>query len=147
METLEFVLETKGSTAVHVVEPEATVLEAVGKMCAAHVGALLVVRDETLVGVFSERDVMVRVVLDQRDPATTCVAEVMTPAVITVPLHSSAHEAMSVMTSRRVRHLPVTDGSRIAGVVSIGDLVRWAVSDRDRLIDELEEYVAGRYPG
>ena len=147
METLEFVLESKGSTAVHVVEPGATVLEAADRMCAAHVGALLVIRDETLVGVFTERDVMVRVVLDRRDPASTRVEEVMTPAVVTVPLDSSAHDAMSLMTSRRVRHLPVTDGRRIAGVVSIGDLVRWAVTDRDRLIDELQEYVAGRYPG
>jgi CBS domain-containing protein len=147
METLEPILESKGSTTVHVVSPEATVLDAVDTMCAAHVGALLVVRGETLVGVFSERDLMVRVVLDQRDPATTHIGEVMTPGAVSVSLRTSPHDAMSLMTSRRVRHLPVTDGLRIAGVVSIGDLVRWAVADRDRLIQELEEYVAGRYPG
>jgi CBS domain-containing protein len=147
METLEFVLESKGSTTVHVVVPETTVLEAVDRMCAAHVGALLVVRGDTLVGVFSERDLMTRVVLDQRDPATTHIGEVMTPGTVSVTLDTSAHDAMALMTSRRVRHLPVTDGRRIAGVVSIGDLVRWAVTDRDRLISELQEYVTGRYPG
>jgi CBS domain-containing protein len=147
METLELVLESKGSTTVHVVVPETTVVEAVDQMCAAHVGALLVVRGDTLVGVFSERDLMTRVVLDQRDPATTHIGEVMTPGAVSVPLDTSAHDAMALMTSRRVRHLPVTDGRRIAGVVSIGDLVRWAVTDRDRLISELQEYVTGRYPG
>jgi CBS domain-containing protein len=147
METIEFVLESKGSTTVHVVVPETTVLEAVDTMCAAHVGALLVVRGDTLVGIFSERDLMTRVVLDQRDPASTHIGEVMTPGAVSVTLDTSAHDAMSLMTSRRVRHLPVTDGRRIAGVVSMGDLVRWAVADRDRLISELQEYVTGRYPG
>jgi CBS domain-containing protein len=147
MDTLEFILESKGSTTVHVVTPETTVIEAVDTMCAAHVGALLVVRGDKLVGVFSERDLMTRVVLDQRDPASTHVGEVMTPEAISVSLDASAHDAMALMTSRRVRHLPVTDGRRIAGVVSMGDLVRWAVTDRDRLIGELQEYVAGRYPG
>jgi CBS domain-containing protein len=147
METLEGILASKRSTTVYVVTPEATVLEAVDRMCAAHVGALLVVRGESLVGVFSERDLMMRVVLDQRDPATTAIGEVMTPGVISISLGTSPHEAMSIMTAGRVRHLPVTDGLRLAGIVSIGDLVRWAVADRDRLIEELEEYVAGRYPG
>jgi CBS domain-containing protein len=147
METLERVLASKGSTNVHVIAPETTVLEAVERMCVAHVGALLVVRGDTLVGVFSERDLMMRVVLDQRDPASTAIGEVMTPGVVSVPLSTSPHDAMSLMTSARVRHLPVTDGTRLAGIVSIGDLVRWAVVDRDRLIGELEGYVAGRYPG
>jgi len=147
MDTLERILATKGSTQVHVVTPEATVLEAVDRMCAAKVGALLVVRGDTLIGVFSERDLMTRVVLDHRDPASTAIGEVMTPGVVSVPLGTSPHDAMSIMTTGRVRHLPVTDGARLAGIVSIGDLVRWAVTDRDRLIGELEEYVAGRYPG
>jgi len=64
-----------------------------------------------------------------------------------VTRRTSARIAMSIMTDRRVRHLPVTDGARIAGVVSIGDLVRWAVADRDRLIEDLQGYVSGRYPG
>jgi CBS domain-containing protein len=147
METLERILASKGSTTVHVVTPEMTVLEAVDRMCAAHVGALLVVRGDTLVGVFSERDLMTRVVLDQRDPASTYIGEVMTPGVLSVSLGTAPHDAMSLMTSGRVRHLPVTEGARLVGIVSIGDLVRWAVADRDRLIGELEEYVAGRYPG
>jgi CBS domain-containing protein len=147
METLEAILASKENTIVHVISPEATVLDAVDRMCAARVGALLVARGEALLGVFSERDLMTRVVLDQRDPATTHIGEVMTPGVIGVSRRTSPHDAMSLMTSRRVRHLPVTDGPRVVGLVSIGDLVRWAVTDRDRLIEDLEGYVAGRYPG
>jgi CBS domain-containing protein len=147
MERLTTILGTKGS-AVHVIAPEATVLDAVDEMCRARVGALVVMEGTTVVGIFSERDLMTRVVLEQRDPATTHVGEVMTTSVISVTRDTSSHEAMSLMTTRRVRHLPVTDGAgRIVGVISIGDLVRWVVTDRERLIEELEGYVAGRYPG
>jgi signal-transduction protein with cAMP-binding, CBS, and nucleotidyltransferase domain len=143
METLEYILESKESSTVHVVAPETTVLDAVDHMCAAHVGA----RGDAMQRVFSERDLMLRVVLEQRDPTSTHVGEVMTTDVISVPLRTAPQEAMALMTSRRVRHLPVTDGSRIAGVVSIGDLVRWSVTNRDRAIEQLEEYVGGRHPG
>jgi CBS domain-containing protein len=146
METLAEILGCKGRT-VHVVAPEATVMEAIDEMCRARVGALVVASGDTIVGIFSERDLMLRVVLDQRDAATTRVGEVMTTGVISVPLKTSSHEAMAVMTNSRVRHLPVTDGTRLAGLVSIGDLVRWTVASHERVIDELEWYVAGRYPG
>jgi CBS domain-containing protein len=147
MDRLVTILATKGS-AVHIVAPETTVLDAVDKMCRARVGSLVVMDEQTLVGIFSERDLMTRVVLEQRDPATTHVGEVMTTSVISVTRDTSSHDAMALMSSRRVRHLPVTDGAaRVVGIVSIGDLVRWVVTDRERLIDELEGYVAGRYPG
>ena len=146
MDRLATILGSKGSE-VHVIAPEDTVLDAVDKMCRAHVGALVVVEGQTLVGIFSERDLMTRVVLDQRDPATTHVAEVMTTSVVSVTQDTTAHEAMALMTSRRVRHLPITDDTRIAGVISIGDLVRSVLADGERRVDELEGYVAGRYPG
>ena len=105
------------------------------------------VREESIVGIFSERDLMTRVVLEQRDPSTTHVGEVMTTGVVSVDSDTSTHDAMELMTSERVRHLPVTDGARLVGIVSIGDLVRWVIADRERLVEELEGYVAGRYPG
>ena len=145
MESLEAIVGAKGGT-VHTTVPEATVLEAVDQMCRLHVGALVVVRRDGIVGVFSERDLMTRVVLQQRDPATTHVGEVMTTEVVSVSVQTSSHDAMALMTSQRVRHLPVTDGDRMTGLVSIGDMVRAVIADRERLVDELQGYVAGRYP-
>ncbi len=146
MQALEAVLEHKGSE-VHAVEATATVLQAVDKMCEAHVGAVLVMDGDQLAGVFSERDLMTRVVLARKDPARTLVGEVMTREVLSIALDTDPREAMALMTKRRVRHLPLVTGRRIVGVVSIGDLVRWTLDEREHEIAELHEYVSGRYPG
>jgi CBS domain-containing protein len=146
METLERILEDKGHE-LQVIGPDALVIDAVGCMCRAHVGALLVMREQTLVGIFSERDLMTRVTLARRDPAVTRVGEVMTSYVFCLRSDASPHEAMNVMTTRRVRHLPVVAGHRVMGVISIGDLVRWTIRDREHEIEQLHDYVTGRYPG
>ena len=146
MKPLEIVLEHKGR-AVHAVEIDATVLEAVDEMCRAHVGAVLVMDDDTLVGIFSERDLMRRVVLAGKDPAQTPVVDVMTIDVLSITPDTTPREAMALVTEHRVRHLPVVEGRRIVGVVSIGDLVRWTIEEREHEIAELHEYVTGRYPG
>jgi CBS domain-containing protein len=146
MEPIEAILQTKGRE-VHVVTRDATVLDAVGTMCRAHVGAVLVMDGDQLAGIFSERDLMSRVVLAGKDPAKTPVSEVMTRDVKSIAPDVSAHEAMSLMTNRRVRHLPVAEGRRIVGLVSIGDLVRWTLHDREAEIANLQDYVSGRYPG
>jgi CBS domain-containing protein len=146
MQSLDLILAEKGS-GLHVIVPEATVIEAVDVMCQARVGALLVMQSDTLVGIFSERDVMSRVVLVGLDPNRTCVADVMTRSVVCVEIDVSPDEAMAIITDRRLRHLPVVDGRRVVGVVSIGDLVRWAIRDREQSIEQLREYVTGRYPG
>jgi CBS domain-containing protein len=146
MHALERILETKGNE-VHVVSRGARVIEAVDAMCRAHVGAVLVMDGDRLAGIFSERDLMTRVVLARRDPASTPVAEVMTPDVVCVERDISPADAMALMTNRRVRHLPVADGRRIIGVVSIGDFVRWSLHDQEEQIAQLHDYVAGRYPG
>ncbi len=146
MQALEAVLEHKGSE-VHAVEATATVLQAVDKMCEAHVGAVLVMDGDQLAGVFSERDLMTRVVLARKDPARTLVGDVMTREVLSIALDTDPREAMALMTKRRVRHLPLVTGRRIVGVVSIGDLVRWTLDEREHEIAELHEYVSGRYPG
>ncbi len=146
METVADILVTKGAQ-IFGIGPEATVLAAVDRMCRAHVGALVVLEGDALVGIFSERDVMTRVVLEQRDPASVRVGEVMSTSVVKVPPAMHAREAMAIMTDRRVRHLPVTEGACLVGLVSIGDVVRASLVERERTIDELERYCSGQYPG
>jgi CBS domain-containing protein len=146
MDPIESILDTKGRE-LHVTSPDATVLDAVETMCAAHVGALLVMEGDALVGVFSERDLMTRVVLARKSPEETKVGEVMTSDVAFISVDTTPGDVMRKMTHSRIRHLPVVHGARVVGLVSIGDLVRWTVRDREREIDRLEHYVAGRYPG
>lgn len=146
MNPIESILELKGYE-VYVVSPDETVLEAVEGMCLARVGSMLVTDNGTLVGIFSERDLMLRVVLARRDPATTRVGDVMTRDLVCITPDVSPGRAMALVTERRVRHLPVVDGKRILGVVSIGDLVRWSITVKDRQLEEMQDYVTGRYPG
>lgn len=146
MPTLQAVLETK-SKAIHATTPSATVMEAVDEMCRARVGALLVRAGEKPVGMLSERDLLTRVVLARRDPATTRVADVMTNDVVCIDCDVSPEHAMAVMTERRCRHLPVVLDGRVIGIVSIGDLVRWMSRNQEYEIKMLDEYLAGKYPG
>jgi len=146
METLRHLLNDKGRN-LHVIDPHVAVTEAVAAMCAAHIGALLVMDDDTLVGIFSERDLMTRVVLTGLEPSRTTVRDVMTKDVICVAEDLTLPDAMAIMTRRRVRHLPVVDGRRVIGLVSIGDAIRWTVRDHEVEIGLLQEYISGRYPG
>lgn len=146
MGALRTILEEKDPT-IHAVGPQTSVLEAVGKMCQTRVGALIVEELGKPIGILSERDIMTRLVLEQRDPATTRVQEIMTPEVLCIDPDRSPEEAMSLMTARRVRHLPVMEGRSVIGIISIGDLVRWASRNQDYEIRTLREYVAGVYAG
>ncbi len=145
MEALTKLLEQKGN-AVYTVRPDTTVIKAVDEMCRAKIGSLVVVEEGKPVGIFTERDLMTRVVLEERDPATTTVGEVMSVNVLRVGRGTEPQVAMGMMTEWRVRHLPVLDDERLVGVISIGDLVRWSIGERDRLIEELQRYLTGRYP-
>lgn len=146
MDTLRSVLEKKDGT-IFTAKPGDTVLRAVDEMCRRHVGSLLVMEGDKALGIVSERDLMTRVLLERRDPATTRVADVMTVALVCVEIASSPEEAMRIMTERRCRHLPVVDSGKIVALVSIGDLVRWASRAQEYEIRMLHEYVEGRYPG
>jgi CBS domain-containing protein len=146
MDSLEGILQEKGKT-LHRVRPDTAVLEAVKMMCAAHVGALLVMLDEDVIGMFSERDLMKRVVLAGRDPSRVRVGDVMTPRVVCARHDASPEEVMEVMTRARVRHLPVLRGRHVDGMVSMGDLVRWTIREREHSVEQLTEYVTGKYPG
>jgi len=145
MDTIRRILDEKGDR-VFSCTPEDTVMAAVEKMCAEKIGALMVCRDDRPVGIFTERDVMTRVILARRDPATTRVEEVMTRDVVAVGAEAGGGEAMAVMTERRCRHLPVVQEGRLAGLVSIGDLVRHQSRDQQFHIRMLTNYITGAYP-
>jgi CBS domain-containing protein len=145
-DTLEAVLAHKGST-VYSVDPEESVLDAVRKMNCEHVGALLVCIDGRMVGIFTERDVLCRVLDAGRDPGTTRVADVMTSEVVTVGPETGVKDAMAVITERRTRHLPIVDGGDLKGLVSIGDLTRWVSRSQEGHIQHLMNFITGKYPG
>ena len=140
------VLADKGSVG-HTIEPTASVLEAVQKMVAEGVGSLIVARAEKICGIFTERDYLRRIVLKGRTSKTTTVEEVMTPKLICVDPDKTIEQCMAVMTAGRIRHLPVIREGKLAGVVSIGDLVKHATKRQKYEIQYLTDYISGKYPG
>ena len=145
-DTLDVVLEGKGP-AIHYVVPEATVLQAVEKMNDERIGAVLVCVSGEMVGIFTERDVLCRVVGEGRDPASTKVVEVMTQEVVAVKSTTSVEEAMAVFTEKRFRHLPVVDDGELKGLVSSGDLTRRVSRNQEGHIQDLMNFITGKYPG
>jgi CBS domain-containing protein len=125
----------------------ATVREAVRDMNEKGVGALLVVHDARPAGIFTERDVLRRVVDPAVDPGATRIGEVMTPDPITARLDMRLEDAMAIMTDRRFRHLPVVDSAGlVVGLVSIGDLMRWVTMNQQSHIEHMTDYITGRTP-
>jgi CBS domain-containing protein len=139
------VLQRKGFQ-VWCVSPDAPVFEAVLRMSQARVGALLVLESGKLRGIISERDYARKIVLAGRSSNDTLVREIMTHPVITVAPTATVDECMQLMTNHRIRHLPVLDEQRIAGVISTGDLVQWIIAADEVVIDQLNGYITGRYP-
>jgi CBS domain-containing protein len=127
------------------VDRAATVGEAVEVMNERSIGSVLVMEGDQLVGIFTERDVLVRVVAAHRDPGTTLVAEVMTADVIRVGPTVTVQEALKVMSEARCRHLPVVDRRRLVGLVSMGDLTQWLVYNQQARIGDLVRYITGGY--
>ncbi len=139
------VLESKGTT-VWSVAPEATVFDAIRMMSEKSVGALLVISDGQPVGIISERDYARKVVLQGRSSKETPVREIMSSPVIFVTPDYTVDQCFYLMTAHRIRHLPVMEGSQLAGVLSIGDLVRATVAAQKETIDQLTHYILGNYP-
>lgn len=139
------VLKRKGSETWSVT-PEQTVYEAIQEMANKGVGALLVISESKLVGIISERDYARKVILRGQSSRTTLVREIMASPVIFVLPSESVSECMAIMTRNRIRHLPIVDNERILGVVSIGDIVKWIVSEQEKIIDHLQNYISTSYP-
>lgn len=144
---VDSILDHKGH-AVWFIGPEATVFDAIRWMSEKNVGALLVIESGDLLGIISERDYTRKVILKDRSSKHTAVREIMTKDVTTIPSDATVEEAMRVMTKHRVRHLPVVDhDGHVTGIVSIGDLVERTIATQRIVLEQLEGYIVGRYPG
>ena len=142
MKTVKQLLDTKGYH-LHSASPKTTVFEALQKMAQEEIGALVVLDDGELVGIVSERDYARKVILKGRLSRDTPIADIMTRKVICVTSDQSVTECMELMSDRRVRHLVVGDSQRIAGVISIGDIVKAIIEDQQVTIHQLEHYISG----
>ena len=134
------VLDTKGSELM-TVDPRSTVFEAVVRMVRASIGALVVVDGEQLVGIIMERDYLRKVAVEGRTSCTTLVQEIMSCPVVCAHRGDTVDHCMSLMTQRRIRHVPIIDGTRLIGIISIGDLVRRKLDEQHHEIGRLVDYI------
>lgn len=140
--TILEILKLKGNQ-VWTTAPDATVFEAIRLMAEKNVGALLVTENGKLVGIISERDYTRKVILKGKASRDTAVREILSGTVFHVSPNQTVEDGLRCMTEHRVRHLPVLDGDRILGIVSIGDLVNWVISAQNTAIRQLETYIGG----
>src|SRR2546425_8568516 len=143
--TIREILNQKGGT-VWSISPNAMVFDAIQLMADKNIGALLVIEGGKLAGILSERDYTRKVALKGKSSKQTPVREILSEQVIHVGPSHTVEECMRLMTEHRVRHLPVLDGDRIVGIVSIGDLVNWIITAQTTTIHQLQTYITG-YPG
>ena len=142
MSTVRDILKSKGNE-VFSIKPSATVLDALQEMDNKGVGAILVVKDNEILGIFSERDYARRVVLEGKTEYAK-ITDVMTEDIFVVSPQQTAEECMAQMTDKHIRHLPVVDDGKLVGVISIGDLVKTVISQQQDLIRSLETYITGK---
>ena len=142
MKTVAQILDSKGHD-VWAVDPGDTVLDSLKMMADKRVGALLVMDDEKLVGIVTERDYARKVILEGKSSKQTAVRDIMSDKVLCVSPDRTVDECMALMTDKRARHLPVLDHKKVIGVVSIGDLVKAVINEQQVLIDQLQHYISG----
>jgi CBS domain-containing protein len=143
LDTAESLLKSKGHE-IWSVHPDASVYDALVMMADKEAGALLVMENDELVGIISERDYARKIILKGKASKDTLVREIMTANVICVNIRTPVNECMAIMTEKRIRHLPVFDGEQLVGVISIGDVVKGIISEQEFVIDQLEKYIIGR---
>ncbi len=141
MASVKQLLQGKGHD-VWSIGPEASVYDAIAKMAQEEVGALVVLEGELLVGVVSERDYARKVVLQGRSSRDTKTKDIMTTRVAYARPDQSVEDCMAMMTEKRIRHLPVMDGDKLLGVISIGDLVKYIIEEQKHVIEQLEQYIS-----
>lgn len=143
MKTVSQLLQQKGYN-IWSIAPDVTVYDALELMADKNIGAVLVMDGENLVGILSERDYARKVILKARFSRDTLVREIMTEKVVCVRPDQSVEECMALMTAKRIRHLPVTEGNKVIGVISIGDAVKAVISEQEFIIEQLENYISGK---
>ena len=143
MKTLQQILNDKKHKEVISIAPNRPVFDALVILAEYKIGALAVIQDGKLIGIFSERDYAREVILKGRSSKTTQISEVMTDKVIFGNADDLVESTMSLMSEKRIRHLPVLNGEELAGILSLGDLVKETISYQQRLIAELEQYIRG----
>ena len=140
MRQVKHLLESKGGQ-VYAIAPEVPVLEAIKHMAEKQVGALLVMRGDQLTGILSERDYARKVILQGRSSAQTSVGEIMSSPALTVSPETDVFDCMRLCTDSRIRHLPVIEGDKVVGVISIGDLVKAVIDAQAEQIEQLQRYI------
>lgn len=143
MTTAADILKSKSNQAIYAIGPRASVYEALKLAADKGVGALLVMEDERVVGIFTERDYARKIALMSRSSKDTAVSEIMTSAVMYVHPKQTSEECMALMTEKRIRHLPVMDDGKLLGLISIGDLVKDIISEQQFTILQLQHYITG----
>lgn len=143
MYSVKDILKEKGDD-VQTIGPEATVYEALKKMAGKNIGALLVMKDNKIIGVFSERDYARKIILKGKSSKDSTVGELLSDRIYYVKPTSTTNECMQLMTDHRVRHLPVLDDDKLVGIVSIGDIVNKVIQSQRHTIKQLEDYILGK---
>lgn len=142
MASVKQLLQGKGHE-IWSIDPDASVYDAIAMMADKEVGALVVLEDNSLVGVLSERDYARKVVLQGRSSKDTKIRDIMTSRVAYARPEQSVEDCMAMMTDMRIRHLPVMDGDELIGIISIGDLVKAIIEEQQHVIAQLEQYISG----
>lgn len=142
MKLVKHLLDSKGRGIISI-GPDASVLDAIKLMADKLVGSLLVMQGDELIGIVTERDYARKVIIKGRSSQSTKVNEIMTADVFSATSDKTVNECMTVMTERKIRHLPIIDDGAVTGIISIGDLVEAIISDQQAEIEQLEQYISG----